>query len=56
MTAQAAVERTSKPPVLKHSEMEFFHTGFMVEFPTVRRDTAFHIGLSLLAHKTRMHT
>lgn len=56
MTTEAAVERTSKPPVLKHSEMKFFHTSFMVEFSTVRHNTAFHICFSLLTHKTGMHT
>lgn len=56
MTTQAAVERTSKPPVLKHSKVKFFHTSFMVEFSAVGYDTAFHICLSLFTHKTGVHT
>lgn len=56
MTTEAAVERTSKPPVLKHSEMKLFHTSFVVELSTVRHNTAFHICLSLLTHETGVHT
>lgn len=56
MTTEAAVERTPKPPVLEHSEMKFFHTSFVVEFSAVRHNTAFHICLSLLTHKTGVHT
>lgn len=56
MTTEAAVERTPKAPVLEDSEMEFFHTSFVVEFATVRHNTAFHICLSLLTHETGVHT
>lgn len=56
MTTEAAVQRTSKTPVLKHGKMEFFHTGFMVEFSTVGYNTALQICLPLFTHKAGMHT
>lgn len=56
MTTEAAVQRTPKTPALKHGQVEFLHTGLMVEFSTVGYNAALQVCLPLFTHKAGMHT
>lgn len=52
MAAHAAVEGAAEASALKHSQRVLPHASFMVKLPTLRYDTALHICLALLTHKT----